>query len=825
MAETIQKYYEKLIALQTIPIQKSLVKYGLTEWSKVVPMLAEKDKEYILNGYSQGITLRANAFFRRIVTNAQLNISARKGEIVATAKEIPQTDNIEDDDKENGLFVELRNFLSVRAKNVLAANKIYKYKDFIHFVSSGKDFGNLKNCGRKTVGELEVLAKALIEKEKNKSEQSDCINPPQKISFINRSIKELYLSVRTEKCLTAMGIHDLVDLITANEYDILKQKNFGRRSMKELYDLLAKYNLHFGMTSEEYQLTEPPKIDYNIDYSTGDSILYSVYSRAVGPIFEGDEDYPQIIDAKQFRKEHGHFPMLRLFYDLLGTLTNWEREVFEMHWGVFEQNNVVLPPMSFGDISEKQNLTTERIKQIFEKAEKRLKSSIQRLFKHYDWASYTLNNEAVSVIPFEKTIERIQPHPNIELPQKGVAIYCAMLQLSGMSPYWIDVEQKGLTASYAKNGNISPDFFVDNQLSKFDYNKAIREVYRLQRIKKNESIRITISSYFIENEIYWRKNIIPSKFEKEELQNLLIKLFQLLFDIQVEENCILFRANKVDYGELLYEILRKAGTRIYRDELFERLNELCLEKGLICNFNDSSQITTFLTRDPRIIPYGKSGFWGLKEWGELTGSIRDISMGLMRKSKVPMQIEELAKEVLKHRPDSAMDNVTTIIRQSVYMGELLLFFDDYVGLPDKKYDDKFIIYPQNFQEWIETFRDFVITNRRFPYSGQLGYEGYLYRWHYKASQLTELSSEEILLFDSLEKEIAHYPHNATEYKFLHNCNLYKRFVEGNNRMLKESDDTELFKWFYKSSREYSTYNDNRNKYFSQLLQFLSNKLY
>lgn len=824
MKGSIQEYYEKLISLQSDSIKNILKETGLNNWDILSSGLSDKEREYIFNGYSNGTTLRADLFFRNIVKKTRLKELLHNNNVKDITSSIP-CDNMSEEGDNLALFEELRSTLSVRAINILSANGIYKFEDFYRFISSeNNNFSSLHNCGRKTVVELESIAIAL-RKNNGSTEKKESTKVDEKITFVNKKIEELNLSVRTKNCLKYAKITTLEELVRCSERDIFKTKNLGKKSLDELCELLSILGLHFGMTSEEYQLTEPPKIDYSIDNSSVDSILYYVYSRIVGPIFEGDEDYPQIIDAKQFREEYGHFPMLRLFYDFLGTLTNWEREVFEMHWGLFEQNNVVLPPMSFGDISEKQYLTAERIRQIFEKAEKRLKIFTQRLFKHHDWASYTLNNEPVSVIPLKKTIERIHPHPNIELPQKGVAIYCAMLQLGGMTPYWIDVEQKGLTNSYANNGKITPDFFVDNQLSKFDYNKAVREVYRLQRIKKNESIKITISSYFIENEIYWKRNIIPLKFEKEELQKLLIKLFQLFFDIQVEDNYILLKANKVDYGELLYEILKKAGTRIYRDELFERLNELCLEKGFICNFNDSSQITTFLTRDPRIIPYGKSGFWGLKEWGELTGSIRDISMGLMRKSKVPMQIEELARDVLKHRPDSAMDNVTTIIRQSVYMGELLLFFDDYVGLPDKKYDDKFIIYPQNFQEWIDTFRDFVITNRRFPYSGQLGYEGYLYRWHYKAGQLTELSADEILQFDALEKELSHYPHNATEYNFLHNCELYKRFVERNNRKLKAEDDSTLCNWFYAASRDYSTYNDNRNKYFSQLLNFLSTKLY
>ena len=64
-----------------------------------------------------------------------------------------------------------------------------------------------------------------------------------------------------------------------------------------------------------------------------------------------------------------------------------------------------------------------------------------------------------------------------------------------------------------------------------------------------------------------------------------------------------------------------------------------------------------------------------------------------------------------------------------------------------------------------------------------------------------------------------------EYNFLCNCNLYKKIVEGNSRMLTEDDDSNLFKWFNTASRNFAKYNDNRNKYFSQLLQYLSSKLY
>ena len=235
-------------------------------------------------------------------------------------------------------------------------------------------------------------------------------------------------------------------------------------------------------------------------------------------------------------------------------------------------------------------------------------------------------------------------------------------------------------------------------------------------------------------------------------------------------------------------------------------------------------MTTFLTKDLRIVPVGKSGFWGLKEWGKTYGSIRELSIRIVKKQKRPIHIDELMKLVLELRPDSNEKSVYSVIRQTASNGELLLFYNDYIGYPKASYVDDYILMPRTFDEWLVALKVFVIMNKRYPISNQ-EYEGYLYRWHYRSSQLTELSAEEIIKFDALEKELSHYPHNTIEYNFLHNCDLYKKFVEGNNRMLTESDDRELFKWFYSASREYSTYNDNRNKYFSNLLKYLSQVLF
>ena len=522
-----------------------------------------------------------------------------------------------------------------------------------------------------------------------------------------------------------------------------------------------------------------------------------------------------------------------------------------------EQSN----PLSIDEIARFFLWTSESVSQMLEKAQSRFVSVTKHLRYHEDWVHYGLDSipifiwnatheqqqmlirEESAMVSFARKIgskEELDSFLN-EKPVIDEHLFKVLLTGWGMRLYWVDFSNHEIQ-SYTPLKNSSSSgkrpkrdvrlikidnrrvFLTNNQLESFKFNKAIKEVSRLFKVKTEENILIPIKSCFIDNSDYWSSEKKLTDDEKNSLECLLTNLFEEICDAHIDNGNLFVKANKTDYGQLAYEILKIAGKRLHRDDLLTRLNKVCEGKGLSA-LVDPLRFSAFLSKDSRIVTYGKSSFWGLKEWGEITGSIHEIAIEMVRKSKEPIQIEDLTNRILLHRPDSAFDNVATIIRQSVYMGEFVLFFDDYIGLKGKKYNDKYVIYPTSFGAWVDTYRQFVKINKRLPYCGQNGYEGYLYRWHYKASQLTDLSTEEILKFDALEKELAHYPQNATEYNFLQNCNLYKKFVESNKRTLTKDDDIELFNWFYKTSRNYGNYDDNRNKYFSQLLQALSAILY
>jgi DNA-directed RNA polymerase subunit alpha len=75
-------------------------------------------------------------------------------------------------------------------------------------------------------------------------------------ALLERSVEELELSVRSSNCLKAANIKTIGELVTKSEGEMLKYRNFGRKSLKEIADILTGMNLGFGMDVSKYKLGE-----------------------------------------------------------------------------------------------------------------------------------------------------------------------------------------------------------------------------------------------------------------------------------------------------------------------------------------------------------------------------------------------------------------------------------------------------------------------------------------------------------------------------------------------------------------------------------------
>jgi len=73
---------------------------------------------------------------------------------------------------------------------------------------------------------------------------------------LNKPVSELELSVRSANCLREAKIQTIEDLVKKTEQDMLKYRNFGKKSLSEIKGILESMGLHLGMDVDSIQKRE-----------------------------------------------------------------------------------------------------------------------------------------------------------------------------------------------------------------------------------------------------------------------------------------------------------------------------------------------------------------------------------------------------------------------------------------------------------------------------------------------------------------------------------------------------------------------------------------
>lgn len=71
-------------------------------------------------------------------------------------------------------------------------------------------------------------------------------------NLLKTSIEDLNLSVRSYNCLKSANINTIGELVARDEQDLLKFRNFGKKSLAELVEVIEGKDLHFGMDVSKY---------------------------------------------------------------------------------------------------------------------------------------------------------------------------------------------------------------------------------------------------------------------------------------------------------------------------------------------------------------------------------------------------------------------------------------------------------------------------------------------------------------------------------------------------------------------------------------------
>jgi DNA-directed RNA polymerase subunit alpha len=74
---------------------------------------------------------------------------------------------------------------------------------------------------------------------------------PVSNEHLDKSVEELELSVRSYNCLKNANIRTIRELVQKSETDMLKTKNFGRKSLNEIKEILQSMGLSLGMKLDQ----------------------------------------------------------------------------------------------------------------------------------------------------------------------------------------------------------------------------------------------------------------------------------------------------------------------------------------------------------------------------------------------------------------------------------------------------------------------------------------------------------------------------------------------------------------------------------------------
>ncbi|MEA3416774.1 MAG: DNA-directed RNA polymerase subunit alpha [Thermodesulfobacteriota bacterium] len=104
--------------------------------------------------------------------------------------------------------------------------------------------------------QMDVFINFDEELEPEPGKKSEEKQKPQFNENLYRSVEELELSVRSANCLKNAGIHKIYELVVKTEGEMLKTKNFGRKSLNEIKEVLNEMSLSLGMKLDGFVLPE-----------------------------------------------------------------------------------------------------------------------------------------------------------------------------------------------------------------------------------------------------------------------------------------------------------------------------------------------------------------------------------------------------------------------------------------------------------------------------------------------------------------------------------------------------------------------------------------
>lgn len=622
---------------------------------------------------------------------------------------------------------------------------------------------------------LKLLEGMLLNKQKKELLKTEFNTMTSKLSVRSRNALQNIINPEDNYSIVEFAI---------NQFDFMSIHNVGRKTSLELSAFYERFH--------QFLL--------QIAFSNENTAKYELIAKRFP--FLNDEETKFVAS---FEVENKHLPMFYIAERLLKNDRHKQIQIYRDYYGIGRRKKIDII-----EISTKYNISRERTRQIISDSNNWI-SKITRIFKKENWVYYPFIENKI-ITKYDSFFQDL-----CDLEHLNISFLAFLGILNLISPKIIQV---------IKGDNTDIVIAYDKTAINFKFSSAVKEMERLSRIKKDTDIRISVSDFFVNNNEYYHPNTaITDNNQKVIISDALLNIAKdlELGIVEEKEGNILFKANKINYTEVIYNIIRS-------HEKPMKIGEICTvisNKYPFDKHNSPETIRSYIQKDNRIESIGRTSTYKLKSRKDYSGSIPQLLVDILSTRQDPIATAKLSAEALLYRPDSTLRSIQSNISYKITDGTLVIFYPDLVGLSGRNYNKRYHLIPKSFEEFLKAFVDFVEDHKRYPLLQNKGYEGMLNRWYNKAKDFMSLNDKEIILFEETIAKLdakKHYPRSTTEYNFWKKCNQYKQFTTQANRLINEGDDKTMFSWFMTSCKNYTSWNDNRKQYFTNLIQFIKTTL-
>ncbi len=504
-------------------------------------------------------------------------------------------------------FKDERQWLNVRAKNILQDSGVYLFDDFYKmYIENAKsvDFKSLRNCGAKTEKELNEFVQSILSE-----------------------AKELLPKTEPDKPIV---INSRIDLVFEERFDRLQ--NRAKNVLKK-----AGANTFKGFYEQILQAESPDSYILrlrNCGVTTQKEILK----------FKAEVE-ELALSGKWNNIPNGIFADIQFSFFETNLFTERELLIVQDYYCI-EQNR---ESETLDDISKVLELTRERVRQISVDILKKIKRNVKRIVEksEQDICKYFIQDY------FEVDSNLAEQINNSEGTNFCFGFISYVLETCCPVNY-----------TFINTGaNKLPDYrgIIVNNSIPLKFQACFKFLTQQRNTRRNKDIKIEVEN-LIER---FRINNRSTLFQEANDFNLLDKMQVLgvlqLFasnlaneknQIDVNSECIVFKRNtkKLKY-EYLAEILREYKRPMH----FSELENESKRRGL-----SIKSVQGALMHHPETFGLKGQGTYGLIEWGGYFGSIGDVTEQLLRERKEPIDRKEL-EDILCRELYISQDSIREVL--------------------------------------------------------------------------------------------------------------------------------------------------------------------